>query len=675
MKRCFGSAFGCCATLVAVASFSVAAEPVPVKGAAVIKTVNLAYEFEAGDKRIRVDRRPQQLRIDAEKPEAWLHERVEAGGTAEVTASTPLRKGTTTLARLAKGRKLYITAVEGQWAGTNVLIDGQPQAGWVLLADLQPLPGEPRAFRYLQNAGGRFVSAAMLVQKAKQFDDGLYAAVELAAADGLGKLPAKPELLADWAAAVDPPQGTGLTTLLAAGKLGGVDPAVPASQQAAVKELIAEFLADAERSKPLGFYTWSPRLENIYQQDRLLQNAIKGVAEVEPLAAALKSDKNLADAYAAHLRLFYRLTNPPIGGDSSDLLPLLTKGAEPPEGIRFWHIAPPSLSHETQLFLRLFAGSDVPDAFRLMPLLIDEIRSGRIDLRPRENSGWYDHQTWALEPLLLPHKMPEASHLACSDEYRRHLEELFKGTLALTRETHVKQLAVPAAAPGPLERDPKPTLVIQPQLDVEPLATFYLRRAKAYAFVRGVLVETFGEEALAKMRRQTAEGPVEAALEAELSQLETLFRGAHVVATRQLGREEDKGLVGTAAESDRDAAAFLSWTAAIGSDPDLARDARMMVPVHTNIARTRIKVWCLLGWEPRRAWVSFAKRPQVSGTDAGGERVDLADHFEIVYGTQLLDLATPIFAEVWVTKLLNRDEFRRHCDTYVTPSVILANLE
>ncbi len=399
------------------------------------------------------------------------------------------------------------------------------------------------------------------------------------------------------------------------------------------------------------------------------------MADVEPLAAALRADKDLADAYTAHLRLFYRLTNPPIGGDSSDLLPLLDKAATAPEGIRHWRIAPPSVSHESQLFLRLFPGGDVPDDFRLMPKLIDEIRSGRIDLRPTENSGWYDHQTWALEPLLLPEKMPESSHLVCGDEYRQHLEELFKGTLALTRETHVKQLDVPAPASAAPERDPKPTLVIQPQLDVEPLATFYLRRAKSYAFVRQVLVESFGDEGLAKMHRQTPDGPVESSLDAELNEVEGLFRGAYVVASRQLGKPEDKGLAGTAEESDRDAAAFLAWAAAAGSDPDVGRDARMMVPVHTNYMRTKIKVWCLLGWEPRRAWVSFAKRPQVSGTDASGERIDLADHFEIVYGTQFVDLATPVFAEVWVTKLLNREEFRRHCDTYVTPSVIVANLE
>ncbi|MEX2560355.1 MAG: hypothetical protein WD403_10595, partial [Pirellulales bacterium] len=40
-----------------------------------------------------------------------------------------------------------------------------------------------------------FISASALAQKAKQFDDGLYAAVELAAQNGLGKFPGKRLLL------------------------------------------------------------------------------------------------------------------------------------------------------------------------------------------------------------------------------------------------------------------------------------------------------------------------------------------------------------------------------------------------------------------------------------------------------------------------------------------------
>jgi hypothetical protein len=47
-------------------------------------------------------------------------------------------------------------------------------------------------------------------------------------------------------------------------------------------------------------------------------------------------------------------------------------------------------------------------------------------------------------PLVIPEKMPEAPRLDLDASYRRQLLELFKGILALTRETHIKQLEIPA---------------------------------------------------------------------------------------------------------------------------------------------------------------------------------------------------------------------------------------
>jgi hypothetical protein len=67
------------------------------------------------------------------------------------------------------------------------------------------------------------------------------------------------------------------------------------------------------------------------------------------------------------------------------------------------------------------------------------------------------------------------------------------------------------------------------------LPTFYLRRAQAYRFVRGVLEQTFGVEALRQMHRQTAEGPVAPDLAAELAQMQALFFGAYATTCRQLG--------------------------------------------------------------------------------------------------------------------------------------------
>ena len=646
-------------------------EPAPVP--------KLVHDFKSDKFEVAVDRRPQKLLIAAEKPIAELDTQIGTQMAVEVVRDrAELRKGRTTIAQLPRGRKLYVTAVQDGWAGTTILVRGVPQAGWVRVADLKPLPTEPRAFRHLHNASGQFVSAAMLVQKAKQFDDGLYAAVELAAQKGTGNVPSKAQLLADWSAALEANPGTrGLSILLAAQQVGGLKPTIPAPQRQMVGELVQEFESDERRSKPLGSYTWSPELSAIFRQDRMLQTPMPGRDQCQPLAHALRGDQALRNAYAAHLQIAYKLTNPPIGGSSSDLVPLVVENpSEDISAVQDWHILPPSISHETALFLRHFGDKmEVPDDFNLMQTLIDEIRKGGIDLRPRPISGWYDYQTWALEPLLLPEKAAESSHLQFNDEYRKLLEELFKGTLALTRETHVKQLAFPAPSAAALEQERKPELYISPDLVVEPLPTYYARRAQSYAFVETVLLDLFGEDGLAQMHRQTIDGPVKQSLADELREMRLLFYGAHVAASRQIGRPEEAVDLSSEDGPEGDAEAFMTWAAATAEDPDLARDSRMMVPVFNDPMKGRVKVWCMLGWQQQRAWASYVEKPKVAAVDESGAAVELDKTFDVIYSSQALPLASPIFAEVWVTKLLNRDEFRRHCDTYVTPEVILANLE
>jgi hypothetical protein len=644
------------------------------------KPPKVVREFDSGKYHVRVDRAAQRLHIEAPKPTAWLEPTVTANQTVEVVRGTALQRGRERIGALAKGRKLYVSKVEGNWAGTTIVLKGKQESGWIPVADIKPLPGEPRAYKHLHNAGGQFLSAAILIQKAKQFDDGLYASVELAAEEGQGEMPAKSLLLRELPAKVDSAdRSKGLTVLLAAGDLGASGAEIPAAQKKAVADLLKAFNNDPKRSKPLGFYTWSKALEAIFRQDRMLQTPLESREDVDAISLALQSNPELRDNYVKHLRLAYRLTNPPIGGDSSDLIPLISDKPEPiPGAIRSWRILPPSLSHESQLFLRLFPSPQpVPDDFDLMKTLVAEIKAGKIDLTPTPDSGWYDHQTWALQPLLVPEKMPEASHLSVGDEYRKHLEELFKGTLALTRETHVKQLDFPAPAaeaPPPIV-EKKPELFIAPDLVIEPLPQVYVRRAQSYLFVREVIAAAFGEAALKEMHRQTQDGAVKATLDEELQQMATIFYGAHVAASRQLGKEEEPVPAGIGANGDNATVELLTWHQNSARDPDLGRDARMMVPVFLDPENGRIKVWCMLGWQTQDAYVSYAKHPGLTATSEAGDAVDVTNTFDVHYWGQGLSLASPIFAEVWVTKLLNRDEFRRHCDTYVTPSAIAANLE
>ena len=461
----------------------------------------------------------------------------------------------------------------------------------------------------------------MLAVKAKVFDDGLYAAVELAAQR------AKQPLLASLVGVAP--------TLAAAARLGGTDTPLSSRAQA----ITDEFLADALASKPIGFYTWSDALRRIFQQDRILQRELRESEALE-LKAALESLPAGKAAYEQYLDLVAKLTNPFVD-EKPDL--------RQPGGAWFF---PPSRSHETELVKRLYGDRPIPDGFSLAEEMIKQLRDGSLNLDPTETSGWYDVQTWALEPLVLPHKTPEASRLRMNDRYRHQLDDLFKSILALTRETHVKQLEVLMVG-ARMGSDPEIFIEVRPELSVEPLRTYYERRADCYDFVRRLLEsheESLGP--LKKMHRVTAAGQVPRSLDEELSEMTALFRGAAAVVGHELGM---------AVAAEPEAKVFREW--AIG--PAAAEDVRMMVPVFFDIERGRTKVWAILGWATRDLHVSFATTP---------EPHVLRGRARIRFGSTDKRIAYPVFVETYVKRLLDRDEFRAHCDRYKTRSRILENL-
>jgi hypothetical protein len=261
---------------------------------------------------------------------------------------------------------------------------------------------------------------------------------------------------------------------------------------------------------------------------------------------------------------------------------------------------------------------------------------------------------------VIPERMPEASHLQTEPSYRKQLLELFKGILALTRETHIKQLELPVGAAAPAI--PEAVIIhVTPELAAEPLPTYYLRRGESYQFIRTVLEETFGAEALRRMHRQTASGPVAIDLATELEQMQSLFRGAAAKVNRQLG----------IAAGD-DSSVFQRWAASVTTDPDLGKDARMMVPLFYDQGRDKTKVWVFLGWSQRPVHIGFAK-PPTAEVSQKGRKVD-PKKVELKFGSRYQNLSYPVTAEVYVSTILNRDEFRQHCDRYKTQAAILENL-
>jgi len=370
----------------------------------------------------------------------------------------------------------------------------------------------------------------------------------------------------------------------------------------------------------------------------------------------LGQDKQALASYAAMLELAARLTNPLV---RPDLRPL---AAGKPAVERAYAFLPPSAAHETNLIKKLYGDRPIPDGFNLADELIRRVREGKLSLEPRPESGWYDHQTFALEPLIVPERMPEARRLELTAAYRKELEGLFKALLALTRETHIKQLEVPAAGAG------MPELVLSPQLSVEPLATYYLRRARAYRFVRGVLEQAFGKQALGQMRRQSPGGPTNLSLDEELRVMQGLFHGAYLATCDELGLAPEV----RAGASGDDRALLRAWASARASDPDLAADLRAMVPLFYDIKRRKMKVWVVLGVTQKKLRASFAKRPVVKAVfDAGGKKVEANVSWD--HSTYLLSYF--VTAERYVSKLLDRTEFRAHCDRYKTTKAILDHLE
>ncbi len=115
-------------------------------------------------------------------------------------------------------------------------------------------------------------SANTLDGAAKQFDDGLYAALDLACFRGeIGFAPAAPA----WAAAVLqrlPNQSPARPFLAAALELAGKTFDLAAAERQEKDRLLAQFEQDQAASKPISFYIWTPELRQVWRFFRFLQH-------------------------------------------------------------------------------------------------------------------------------------------------------------------------------------------------------------------------------------------------------------------------------------------------------------------------------------------------------------------------------------------------------------------
>jgi hypothetical protein len=101
----------------------------------------------------------------------------------------------------------------------------------------------------------------------------------------------------------------------------------------------------------------------------------------------------------------------------------------------------------------------------------------------------------------------------------------------------------------------------------------------------------------------------------------------------------------------------------------------MMVPVFYDVLRKKTKVWAFLGWRAVAVAAEYRVPPNVLTV----EPLSVSEHWPgeqppVVFVGDYYQLAVPVMAEVYVEQLLDRDEFRKHCDRYQSREAILANL-
>ena len=489
--------------------------------------------------------------------------------------------------------------------------------------------------------GTDFTPMFALAAKGKAFNDRLYARVEALVHEGVGERVGLYEWVGDLRRAFE--LGSDMRGYFdVANHLAGGELPEAGRERLLARKWLRKFNEDPLQSEVVGFYTEREWLRKVFLHDRFLQSKLDQ-QQVGTIRSALEAAPELRALYDAQLALTRALTGPP-STDPDAPQPIFA--ADAPK----YAFLPPSDSPEGRLMRKHFRATPISDGFRIGRELAKRIKSGEVETIPAAADGWYAHRFHANAALL----EPETDGLDVGPLYRLELERTFEALFALTRETHVKQLEAVAAGGAPL--------VVAPNFTVEPLPLYYERVAASYVFIREALGQQLGEDVLRGVSIEE-EGP---SIFEALIQMQALFEGAAAVSRAELGQD-----VLASPEGELRQAFFRQWQKSASSDPDLARDLRMAVPVYRDIERRTIRICVTVGMETKTLRLSFVERPTVTALGEsispwGGEPLFMDAKHKIL---------CPITIEADVKRPPNRTEVQKICDEHGTPERIKAALE
>lgn len=530
------------------------------------------------------------------------------------------------------------------------VVEPDPDEGWLDVLH----PSYAAAVAANRSATEALPSLDAIDGKAKQFDDGLVAALDQAWLRGIeGHLTSHVTLVRRVLDRVGP-SSRAAPFLAAALDLAGAPANV--ADEPRMRALRDGFLEDELRSKPVAFYAWSETLARCFRVVRFLGTEFpREDAVVREIAAALATDEPLRRDYDDAVAFCAGLTNPP----SCRPMTMLA-GAKPEDTIAF---LPPASMREDDLFARLFPRG-IPPAAGLMKELIRRVRSGEVDLTPRADGGWYDRQTFALETLLLTDRSDERAKVAFNASYKQRLLQAFAALLTKRRETHAAHKRVLELGDTGWEL-PKPE--IRPRLRVEPCLTYYLRTARAYSFLADFLESAVGTDALHALHglREGGERPLD--LATELRSIRDLFYGCYLVGAQDLGMKP-RLAPDEPVDAPRCRDAALAWIAHAYEDPDLAADTRVCVAVASDRSRPVTRIWGTLGVRLVKLRVSYGQRPRfrrAGSTESWSEAfADRRSSSAPVPAAVVYLVPVDEFAEIELPRLgvLTREELRAVCD-------------
>ena len=250
--------------------------------------------------------------------------------------------------------------------------------------------GKPKPFcSVVEAAKGRKTTPLMVfAQKAKQFNDWLYATLDTAAFLGDCSVVGKQNFVKHLVNTLnDAEEILDVKALLYAAESLGEGSAIESLSgklRLHVKKHLNAFEANSLRSKPIGFYSESEKLQCLFRHDRILQNQVSS-DEADLLAAAI-TRANLSESYDWHLQLSSRLTG------QHSMLPVTASMVPGKEYALF----PPSRAPETDLMKILYGNRPIPEGFHLLDEVIARVKDNRLLLKPSDNDGWYLRELYAL---------------------------------------------------------------------------------------------------------------------------------------------------------------------------------------------------------------------------------------------------------------------------------------